>query len=99
MPESNRTIHKLLKSIQNCGIEVTVANKQRARLYHELEQGTFETAIRSVISENQLIPQNANWMPGTPTGEQADWGFYVCDKSDSGDSVDIWISMDEIHWC
>jgi hypothetical protein len=55
-----------------------------------------------VLLQFPIKPQDDAWMPGTPTGNMDDHGFYICpvdlDQWDE-DDFDMFISFGEIHWC
>ncbi|RWZ87285.1 MAG: hypothetical protein EO766_12230 [Hydrotalea sp. AMD] len=93
-------VDKLIKILKNCQITTFHRSRGSVKLSHSLEDTAFYQMARSATSELALLPQNNDWMPGTPTGDKTDFGLYVYEPNhDGGDTLDILITPDAIHWC
>ena len=72
------------------------------KLHHNLDEEEFNKVVIDIMDDLALKGQDDNWIPGTPTGDQADWGFYVCPIIPSswelGD-FDMLITMTELFIC
>lgn len=99
-----KSIKDVLKALTDRGFVITDAADigPVAKLNHTFDRDDFNELITEIIAELQLKGQNDNWLPGTPTKDPADWGFYVCpihpDDWDMGD-FDMLIQSDVIYCC
>ena len=71
-------------------------------MHHEFADEHFNEIIREAMSDLQLKGQDDNWLPGNPTNDPDDFGFYLCpinpDDWEMGDfdmliqTLFVWIS-------
>lgn len=97
------SINDIVESMRQSGIAAeAIPNRMTYKLTHNLSKSDFEQTIRGLLGQWSLNPQRADWMPGSPTGNDEDWGFYVYPKFpddwEEGD-FDLCIAFDEIYWC
>ena len=96
------SINNIFEKLNEFGIKSKETPHCYSVLYHHFCQEDFENIVRIVLLQFPIKPQDDAWMPGTPTGNMDDHGFYICpvdlDQWDE-DDFDMFISFGEIHWC
>lgn len=62
----------------------------------------LDSVLRQVMEEFHLKAQDPQWMPGTPTGEEADTGYYICPINDGeweGGHFDMMVIVSGLTYC
>lgn len=73
-----------------------------AILVHEFSEEVFSELIRELMDIQQLKGQHDEWLPGNPTKDPEDLGFYLCpinpEEWELGD-FDMLIQTDIVWVC
>ncbi len=97
---SSSIVDQLASSLTTHGINVISISDGNYSLAHHLTPEQFHEIVLPIFAELNLKPQDDSWMPGTPTGDQEDFGYYVCsEESDTEWTLDIFVTNNTIYWC
>lgn len=95
-------IRDIIDALRLNGIECEYVPHTSYTLSHSLPTHQFDELIKAIAVHFNLKPQNPNWFPGTCTGDQSDFGYYVCpanhDQYEEGD-FDMCIANDAVYYC
>ena len=106
MHKSTDIIACLVNKLEQTGIVCTKLPAPGGyALQHNKTVEQMNISIGSIMIDIDLTPQNPDWLPGTPTGDNEDWGWYLYGKdfedfnSNEFSEVGILITMTELEWC
>lgn len=96
------SLEQIVAAIRLRGFTVVAIPHMSYSLEHSYTKEEFQTIIKDVLEQFEVIPQDEDWYPGSPTNDPDHWGFYIrpqyMDLWEEGD-FDMAIHFDGIYWC
>lgn len=92
----------VIDTLERNNVLVIKLNHNWYTLKHNLSDDEFNHLISAIMVHHNLQPQDNEWCPGTPSGLDEDYGYYLWPSEiteyEDG-QFDMLITKTELTWC